>query len=470
MTSPDLIALLPLLVLAGTALVVMMAIAFRRSHRLTAGLALTGLAAALVTLWPASLVAPRQVTPLLIVDPYALFYTGLILAAALAVVLLSYGYLEKQDVRREEFYVLLLLATLGSAVLAASGHFASLFLGLELLSVPLYVLIAYPQTRPLPLEAGLKYLVLAAASAAFLVFGMALIYFELGTMEFPRMAELLARTGWLTLPGLALMITGFGFKLAVVPFHLWTPDVYEGAPAPVTAFIATVSKGGVFALLIRYFYILGAPESGPIFTLFTIIAIASMFAGNLLALLQNNVKRILAYSSIAHLGYVLVAFQAGGGLAVEAVTYYLVAYFVTILGAFGVVTALSDSGREAAALDDYHGLFWRRPWLAGIFTAMLLSLAGIPLTAGFLGKFYVLAAGAASAIWLLAIVLVLTSAIGVYYYLRVIVTMYSRDAAPALLPRVSPASGVTLVALALLLIWLGTAPGPMVDLIRAAAR
>lgn len=469
MDTSDLIAILPLLALAGASVAVMLAIAFRRNHAAAAGLALAGLAGAFAALWPAASAAPRQVTPLLIVDSYALFYTGLIVAAAFVVVLLAYGYLEKHETRAEEFYILLLTATLGSAVLASSSHFASLFLGLELLSVPLYVLIAYLQTRPLPLEAGVKYLVLAAASAAFLLFGMALVYAELGTLEFGRMAEMAARGGGLVLPGLALMITGFGFKLAVVPFHLWTPDVYEGAPAPVTAFIATVSKGGVFALLLRYFYRIGATDSGPLFLLFTIVAIASMFAGNVLALLQNNVKRILAYSSIAHLGYVLVAFEAGGDLAVQAVTYYLVAYFVTILGAFGVVTLLSGKERDADSLEDYRGLFWRRPWLAGIFTAMLLSLAGIPLTAGFLGKFYVLAAGVSSAIWLLALVLVVTSAIGVYYYLRVVVTMYSREAVRGVMPRLSAAGGLTLVVLAVLLLWLGTYPAPMIRLIRRAA-
>ena len=364
MHGESFIALLPLLIVAAAAVAVMLAVAVHRSHALSACLAFVGLAAAFGSLWMAAPAAPAQVTPLLVLDRYSLFYIGLILAAGMAFVPLAYGYFEKLGGDHDELYILLLVATLGSAVLVASSHFVSLFLGLELLSVALYGMIAYPRFRPLPLEAGIKYLVLAAVSAAFLLFGMALIYGALGTMQFTEIAARLAVPGfdrWLVLPGLALILTGFGFKLAVVPFHLWTPDVYQGAPAPVTAYIATVSKGAMFAVLLRYFYGSGAHDLRPVYLVFTIIAIASMFAGNILALLQSNVKRILAYSSIAHLGYLLVAFQASGDLGPTAVTFYLVAYFVTILGAFGVVSILSDGTRDADALEDYRGLFWRRP-------------------------------------------------------------------------------------------------------------
>ena len=185
-----------------------------------------------------------------------------------------------------------------------------------------------------------------------------------------------------------MIVAGFGFKLALVPFHLWTPDVYQGAPAPVTAFVATVSKGAMFGASAALFLRLDGTQHAPVFTVFSILAIASMVAGNLLALLQDNVKRMLAYSSIAHLGYLLVAFLAAGQSGSEAITFYLVAYFVTTLGAFGVVTVLSTSAGDAERLEDYRGLFWRRPALAAVFTAMLFSLAGIPLTAGFVGKFY----------------------------------------------------------------------------------
>ncbi len=468
----DFIALLPLLIVAATAIAVMLAVAAHRSHALSASLSFAGLAAAFASLWIAAPYAPRQVTPLLVIDRYALFYIGLIVAASMAFIPLAYGYLEKSAGEHDELYILLLVATLGSTVLVASSHFVSLFLGLELLSVALYAMIAYPRFRPLPLEAGIKYLVLAAVSAAFLLFGMALIYGALGTMQFAEIASRLTGTGfdrWLVLPGLGLILTGFGFKLAVVPFHVWTPDVYQGAPAPVTAYIATVSKGAMFAVLLRYFYGSGAHGLRPVYLVFTIIAIASMFAGNILALLQDNVKRILAYSSIAHLGYMLVAFQASGDLGPTAVTFYLVAYFVTILGAFGVVGILSDGTRDADTLEDYQGLFWRRPALAAVFTAMLLSLAGIPVTAGFIGKFYVIAAGASAAMWGPVVILVITSAIGLYYYLRIVVALYGPPRQPRLAqPALALPGALALAVLAACLIFFGVFPQSLLGIIRQA--
>ena len=469
MNTADLLALLPFLLVAGTSVLVMLEIAAWRSHWLSLGITLVGLAAACGSLWLVGPLAPRKVMSLLILDQYALFYIGLILGATFAIAILCHGYLERHAETREELYVLLLVATLGSMVLVASSHFVSFFLGLEILSVALYALSAYLHTRRRPIEAGVKYLILAGSSSAFLLFGMALIYAQLGTMDLSRLEGLLvgAQNSPLVLAGLTFIVTGIGFKLGVVPFHLWTPDVYEGAPAPVTAFIATISKGAIFALLLRYFYTIGAQHFRAVFVLFAIIAIASMLIGNLMALLQNNVKRILAYSSIAHMGYLLVAFEASGGMASEAVAFYLVAYFITTVGAFGVVTILSAEERDADTLEDYAGLFWRRPVLASIFTLMVLSLAGIPVTAGFLAKFYVVTAGASAGIWALILILVISSVIGLFYYLRIVATLYARrpEAAPHAEPR-SIAGSYVLVALTLLLIWLGVYPAPLLKVIR----
>jgi NADH-quinone oxidoreductase subunit N len=471
MTSSDLITLLPLIVVAVASIAVLLAIAFDRNHGITAAITLSGLALAFITLPVISANVPRQITPLLILDGYALFYLGLLFAASFVVVLLSYGYLAGREDNPEEFYLLLLLVTLGSAVLVSSSHFVSFFLGLETLSVGLYVLIAYLRTSERSIEAGIKYLILAAVSSAFLLFGMALVYADLGTMEFAQMASISSSNGnnpAIFLAGLAMIIIGAGFKLAVVPFHMWTPDIYEGAPAPVTAFVATVSKGAMFALLLRYFTEMRVQAYGSLFLVLTLIAIASMFVGNLLALMQNNVKRILAYSSIAHLGYLLVAFLAGGQRGATAVTFYLVAYFVTTLCAFGVITVLSGQKRDADAMDDYLGLFWRRPWLASILTAAMLSLAGIPLTAGFVGKFYILAAGIGSALWLLVIILIVNSAIGLYYYLRIVVAMY-RNASPevsAAIPSLSLVGSAALAGLTLLLVWLGVYPAQLIRMIQ----
>ncbi len=477
MEGDELLALLGPLALAAASIAILLLRAFRRSHLAAAGVAIAGLLLSLIALPFTPSLAPRwplRVTPLLLLDDSSLFFAGLLSAAGLAVAALSYGYLKKWESDQEEYYLLLVLATLGAVVLASSSHFASLFLGLEVLSVSLYVLIGYRRLSARSLEASLKYLVLASASAAFLVFGLALIYALRGTMDLAEVGRA-ARAGEQPLlfrTGLAMVMVGVGFKLAVVPFHMWTPDVYEGAPAPVTAFVATASKGAVLALLLRYFLPTESGARGALWPVLSLIAIASMLAGNLLALLQANVKRILAYSSIGHLGYLLVAFLAGGAPAVKAANYYLIAYFATTLAAFGVVSALSGPERDADSLEDFRGLFWRRPWTAAVFTASLLSLAGIPLTGGFLGKFYVVVAGVRSSLWLLVIVLVASSALGIYYYLRIVVSMYlppppervEKDRVAAV--TISHVESLVLGALFLIILWLGAYPGPVLDLIQ----
>jgi NADH-quinone oxidoreductase subunit N len=475
MNTTDLLALLPLIVLAASAVATMLAIAARRRHELAASVAGVGMALALVSLAVALSYAPRQVTPLLLVDRYGLLLTGLILAAGLVILMIAYDYLRARLDQPEEFYVLLLLAMIGGATLVVANHFASFFLGLELLSVSLYALIAYRRTSPVCVEAGLKYLVLAAGSSAFLLFGMGLVYFELGTL---RMSTALLgagvhHTSAIVLAGLGMILVGIGFKLALVPFHFWAPDVYQGAPAPVTALVAGVSKVAVFALLLRHFRPSAVDSSGAILDALMILAAASMFVGNLLALREDNVKRLLAYSSIAQMGYIFVAFLAGGTLAVPAVIFYLAAYTATTLGALGVVTVLSPIDRDADRLEDYLGLATRRPWLAAVFTAMLLSLAGLPLTAGFIGKFYLLAAGVDGRLWLLASILVINSAIGLYYYVRVVVAMYApttgtvpeAQLAPRWLPPLA-AAGLALATLGVL--WLGIYPAPLLTLIQSA--
>jgi NADH-quinone oxidoreductase subunit N len=473
MTRSGWIDVLPLILLAATPVAVMLAVAVRRSYVVSTAITFGGLVLAFVMLPVVTSQSDRQATPLFLVDNFALFYMGLLFAAALVLVILSYRYLKEHPGNLEEYWILLLLATLGSSVLVASVHFASFFLGLEILSISLYALIGYNRASAIGVEAAVKYLVLAAASTAFLLFGMALVYAEIGSMEFAQIASLRdalddsQRVFFLS--GLGLMGVGIGYKLAVVPFHMWAPDVYQGAPAPVTALIATISKGGVFAILLRFFTQIDFRADDSLFWIFSVIAIASMLAGNLLALLHNNVKRILAYSSIAHFGYLLVAFVAGGDLRVTAVTFYLIAYFVATAGAFGVITVLSGPERDADRIDDYRGLFWKRPWLAGIFAGMLLSLAGIPLTGGFIGKFYLVAAGAQSSLWALIIILVSGSVMSLFYYLRIIVAMYMRpveegEATPA--PGFVPFSeGFVLLATGLLALWLGIYPAPLVHII-----
>ncbi|HEX6305949.1 MAG TPA: proton-conducting transporter membrane subunit, partial [Anaerolineales bacterium] len=295
MTGAEIIAILPLIVLAASSVIVMLVVAFYRSYWLTVVLTLAGFMLAFLSLPLAYANQPLEVTPLLIIDGSSIFYMGLVFVSSFVVVLLSSHYIESYRGFREEYYLLLMFAALGSAVLVASDHFASFFLGLETLSVALYALIAYPQLQRHRIEASIKYLILAGATSAFMLFGMALIYTVVGTLDFTELvsAEVPADMTALLFIGWGLLIVGIGFKLALVPFHLWTPDVYQGAPAPVTGFIASVSKGGMFALMLRYFNMVSIHEIPTVWNVFAIIAILSMLSGNILALLQNNVKRIL---------------------------------------------------------------------------------------------------------------------------------------------------------------------------------
>jgi NADH-quinone oxidoreductase subunit N len=466
-------ALLPLVAVTGAAIVVLLAAAWRRTQWAATLIGSLGLLCALVCLVPASQVAPRHATPLFALDGFALAAIGLVLGASLATTVLAQGYLRRREGVLEEFQALLLLATVGAMVLVISRSFASLFLGLETLSISLYGLIAYTRAQRDSVEAGVKYLILAGASSAFLLFGVALLYAERGSLEFAARAAVAPSPGspLLWLAGLGLVFTGIGFKLGIVPFHLWTPDVYAGAPAPVAAFVATVSKGAVLAVLLRY----GLEDPAGFRGLWPAIAVtaaASMLVGNLLALRQENLKRLLAYSSIAQLGYLLVALLALGPLGVEAAVYFLAAYFATTLLAFGVVAALSGAEHEAGALEDYRGLVWTHPGRAAALALALLSLAGIPLTGGFVGKFYVLAAGVQGALWGLVALVVATSALGLAYYLRVVFALFVRPVAHerATRPTSHALSGdLVLAVLVVLLVWLGTYPAPLMRTLRGAA-
>ena len=435
----NVIAMLAPLILSVATLVMMIQIAFWR-HAITSWIiCCITLTACIASLYWSALVAPQQVSSILVTDHYSLFFSLLILFASLITALLAKDYLEQRSGENEEFYLLLMLSTLGALVLVSSTHLASFLLGLELLGVALYALIAYPERGRLPLEAAIKYLVLSGAASAILLFGFALIYAALGSLSFVGIGqqlsqELGADRQLLVLIGTAMVFTGIGFKLSLVPFHMWTPDVYQGAPAPVTGFLSTVSKGAIFAALMRLFIDAQLYQFPSLLLALSIVAAASMVIGNLLALKQNSLKRLLAYSSIAHIGYLIITIVVYGSLqkgqlAVEAASFYLTAYMLTSLAAFAVLTVLSSQKKQAYeqtdsdGIDSVRGLFWSNPLLALVLTIALLSLAGIPLTIGFVGKFYILTVGIEGALWLLVAALVIGSGIGIYYYLRVVFAM-----------------------------------------------
>jgi NADH-quinone oxidoreductase subunit N len=480
MSLADMQGLLPMLVLGIGAAVLMLQISIHRHMGWSYAITLVSLLLGAAAMAPAIEVAPLQVTPLLRVDKFGLFFGTLFCLSGAVTAVISRDYLRTREGENEEYFLLLLLSTLGAVTLAFASHLASLLLGLELLSVALYALIAYPERGTLPLEAAIKYLVLSGAASATLLFGFALIYAALGSLEYSDIAVQLSagradESPALLLTGGAMIFAGLGFKLSVVPFHMWTPDVYEGAPAPVSGFLSGVSKGAVFVAILRWFLDSGFFQYDDLLAGITVLAIASMLVGNLQALLQTNVKRTLAYSSIAHMGYLLIVLVAAGvspqpGLAVEAGGYYVVAYVLTSLAAFsllGLISSHSGDG-ELDQLSDMAGLFWNQPVLATLFTVALLSLAGIPLTAGFIGKFYLLSVGVDASLWSLLAALVIGSAIGIFYYLRIIYTMTTvpEHANPGGTGDMLAGSRLVVYLLILAMLYLGIVPEPLMGYLR----
>ncbi|MEQ4916209.1 NADH-quinone oxidoreductase subunit NuoN [Morganella morganii] len=474
-TPQQLIALSPLLIIGLTVVVVMLSIAWRRDHFINATLTVVGLNLALLSLYFVGQQPAMDVTPLVHIDGYSMFYTGLILISSLATTTFAYSWLETYPDNKEEFYLLVLIATLGGILLSGADHLASFFIGIELLTLPLFGLIGYAFRQKRSLEASIKYMLMSAAASSFLLFGMALLYAESGDLSFQGLGRSLADSQIhqpLVLTGLGMMIVGIGFKLSLFPFQLWTPDVYQGAPAPVSTFLATASKIGIFAAVLRLLVLAPMADSGTLQIVLTVIAIASILFGNLMAITQNSIKRMLGYSSIAHLGYLLVAFIAVNDpkLAEETAGIYLAGYLFASLGAFGVVSLMSSpyTGPDADSLHAYRGLFWRKPVLAAVMTVMMLSLAGIPMTFGFIGKFFVVATAVNAELWWLTAAVVLGSAIGLYYYLRMMISLYIRGSeSPA---RMAPsnwamsAGGIVVLLSAIIVVVLGIWPQPFITL------
>jgi len=439
-TMNDLMGLMPyapIIAVVTTALIVMIAITIKRSHVVTGTLTVAGLNIALFTLLGqmAGLIESGSVLPdaeqLFVVDNFAQFNMVVILICALACCTLSYAYLANLKDNKDELYLLMLLSTIGALLMVCAQHMASFFMSLELLSVPLYGLLSYTFLRNKSLESGLKYLVLSATASATLLMGMAFIYAEVGSLAFKPISLMLGDLfeSPLLILGAAMMLFGIGFKLSAAPFHTWTPDVYEGAPAPIATYLASVTKVAMMALAVRFLIDTALLALPSVQMLIMVMATLSILAGNLLAVRQTNLKRLLGYSSIAHMGYVLIVIVSIGSAADSISSMYMAVYAFTSIGAFGVVTLMSSPYRlsgEAGELIHYQGLFWRRPVLTAVMTIMMLSLAGIPLTAGFITKLFAILAAVQGTNWFLAAMIVLGSAIGLFYYLRVMLTLFKR--------------------------------------------
>lgn len=474
MNGAQLAALLPLLIVTATIVVVMLAIAVKRHHRLSAALTVIGFNIALFSLLPGVVSGDSSaiaVTGLITVDAAARLGMALTLATTLGVLTLCHAYFEGYRQNREEVYLLIGIGSLGAMTLACTTHASTLLLGIELLSLPMVAGVAYTADQQRSVEGGLKYLVLSAAASATLFFGLALLYAHTGALDLPALSRALAGASLetpLLLTGGAMMLAGLAFKLSMVPFHQWTPDVYEAAPTPITAYLATVSKLGMFIATLRLFHEGTGTASPLIQTGIVVLAVASMLVGSVLALRQNNLKRLLAYSSIAHFGYIAVVLVVPGQDALRAAGVYLATYLVTSLGVFGVMALVSSpmGGRDKEDIQEYRGLFWRRPYLTSILTAMLLSLAGVPLTAGFIGKFAVIAVGVDATQWLLVGSVVLASAISVYYYLRIMSALFAAveegtETVSESLGWAQTAGGLMLLVAMLVVLWFGVYPQPL---------
>ncbi len=364
-------------------------------------------------------------------DGFSLFFKVLFLIIAFLTILISMGYVQREGIEFGEYYALILFSTLGMMLMSAGTHLITLFLGLETMSISIYILTGMMREDRRSIEAAMKYFLLGAFATGFLLYGIALLYGATGSLHLKEVGSYIASKNLLKNPmlmmSLVFLTIGFGFKIASVPFHMWTPDVYEGAPTSITAFMATGVKAAGFSALVRVFFS-ALPGFKPDWTsIMWLIAVATMTVGNIVAISQENIKRMLAYSSIAHAGYILVAFVAGNDLGTSGILFYLMAYAFMNIGAFTVVILLGKKGEENTLISDYAGIGFKYPLLSAAMTIFLLSMAGIPPLGGFMAKFYVFSAAVESKFYWLVIIGVLNSAVSVYYYLRVTVLMYFRE-------------------------------------------
>ncbi len=457
----------PLLIVCGAGLLLLvldLMLPHGKKH-LSAWFALGGLLWALARTIPQWGMSEHGYAGMVALDNLSTLFNVLFLATSAIVVLLSIPFLRRDDVEHCEYYALLLFATSGMMVLASGLDLITLFLGIEVLSISLYVLAGYRRNNDASNEAAMKYFLLGAFSSGILLYGISLVYGATATTNLERIGEAIAGTAGpvpegLFYAGMALILVGLCFKIAAVPFHMWTPDVYQGAPTPITAFFSAGPKAAAFVAFLRTFFIAFGPAQAEWDMVISVIAVLTMTVGNVAAIAQTNVKRMLAYSSIAHSGYVLIGLVSGGVIGGTGAVFYLMAYVAMTLGAFAIVVLLEHKGERGEELKDYAGMGFKYPLIGALLSLFMLSLSGIPPTAGFVGKLYLFGGAVQSGhIWL-AIFAVLNSAISVFYYLRLLVLMYMKEPQEAFPPiRIPLALGVVLLVTAVATLWLGLFPG-----------
>jgi NADH-quinone oxidoreductase subunit N len=471
--SADYVRILPEIVLSLFGMVVMVLdplLDEEASQKILGLIALAGMLAGIVATWCMSQFPGLAFWNMVQVDGFSVFFHVLVIAIAAVIILTSFEYMRVQRIRAGEYYGLILFGVVGMALMSSAIELVLIFIALEISSISSYVLVGLRRNEASSSEASLKYFLLGSFATAFFLYGVALMFGATGSTNVAVISQKLqsAPVALLVYVSVGLMLVGLGFKVAAAPFHIWTPDVYEGAPAPVVGFMSTAPKAAAFAVLLRVVFAINPPGR---FWLIWVAAALSMTLGNIGALVQNNVKRLLAYSSIAHAGYLMVAFAAAPALGTSAAMFYTAAYAAMNVGAFAVVSHFANAGERYVTLEDYEGLGRSSPLLAATFTIFLLSLIGIPMTGGFFAKFYVFSAAVqANLIWL-TIIGVLNSGVGAYYYLRIIVVMYMRE--PRKQVPVTPVPlglGFALAIALIATIYLGILPGRVLRYAQESAR
>ena len=475
--SVDYVRILPEIVLSvfGIAIMLLDPVVDEEKSQKTLGLiAFVGTLAALISTWGMAQSPGLAFSNTIRIDSFSIFFNFLVIAIAAVVILSSFEYMAVQRIRAGEYYALILFGVVGMALMSSAIELVLIFIGLEISSISTYILAGFRRNEAASSEASLKYFLLGSFATAFFLYGVALMFGATGSTNIDVIAQKLqsAPVEMLVFAAMALMFVGLGFKVAAAPFHVWTPDVYEGAPAPVVGFMSTAPKAAAFAVLLRVVFAINAPGR---FWFLWLAAALSMTLGNIGALVQNNVKRLLAYSSIAHAGYLLVAFAMStpenSATGISAAMFYTAAYAAMNVGAFAVVSHFANAGERYVTLEDYEGLGRTSPLLAATLTIFLLSLIGIPMTGGFFAKFYVFSAALrANLIWL-TLIGVANSAVGAYYYLRIIVMMYMREARTEVpVTRVPLGLGVALAISVIATIYLGVLPNRVLQIAQHSAQ
>lgn len=459
----SLMPILPELALVATAMLIMLVDVFVGDKRWLTWVGLAGvILAGLATYWTAQLPA-QPFQGMIVSDGYTAFFRLIILTATALGLLVALNWLDAHGAQQGEYNGLLILSAVGMTLMAASTHLVLTFVALEVLSLSLYILAGFERERATSSEAALKYLLLGAFSSAFFLYGIALLYAATGALDYAGIAQA-GLDGWLPLVAIGLLIVGFGFKVAVVPFHMWTPDVYQGAPTPVTAFMSVGAKAAGFAAFLRLFAGSLKMEYQAWGLALAVLAVLTMTLGNLAALRQQSLKRMLAYSSIAHAGYILVGLASGNGAGVAAVLFYLLVYAFMNIGAFAVLIGMERQGSGDIVADQARGLARRHPWLGAAMAVFMFGLTGVPPLAGFFGKLYLFQAAVQADLTWLAVVGVINSAISAYYYLRVVVAMYMSEPAGEERLAWRPALALATAVAALFVIGIGISPGFWISL------